>query len=178
MAQRIFRRYSNRLATLNLALLCALVGVWVPVQIHPIIASWPVLEPDILYGSPHYARQSPLLNRVVFRINGDNHAEFLLWMDPGNHAQFLDWFNPGTPMQIIALRINDRTWLVTDVQTPHNGLDPYSMYPFQIALALGGILVTLLSWGLFAFFIKEYHVHFKHRRWLVPGTTPAKAPGK
>jgi hypothetical protein len=176
---RIFRRYSNRLATLNLVLLCALVGVWIPVQIQPIVASWPVLEPQIHYGTPHYARQSPLLNRVVFRMNGDDNAEFLLWMDPGNHTDFLNWFSPANPMEVWALRVSKKTWLVTDVQAAQGGLDPYAMYPFQISLAAGGIGLTLLCWIFCGFLLKEYLVHFRHRRWLAPGLpqVPPPPPG-
>jgi len=177
VATRIFRRYSNRLATLNLIFLCALLGVWIPVQIHPIVSSWPVAEADIHFGVPHYARQSPLLNRVVFRMNGDNNAEYLLWMDPGNHADFLEWFSPVNPMEVWALRINERTWFVTDVQAAEGGIDPYAMYPFQISIAVGGIFLSLLCWILFFFFLREYRAHFRHRRWLGPPPLPnSEAP--
>lgn len=169
MPRRIFRRFSNRLATLNLLLLTALLGVWIPVQIYPIVASWPVTEVSIFYGSPHYARQSPLLNRVVFRMNGDDNAEFLLWMNPANHSRLLDWFSPANPMEVWALRVGDNSWFVTDVQASEGGIDPYSMYPFQIGMAVGGIFLSLVIWALFAVLLYEYINHFRHRRWLAPG---------
>lgn len=169
MPSRFYRRISNRLATLNLLVLCVLVGVWIPVQIYPLVASWPVLEPQIHYGTPHYARETPLLNKVVFRMNGDNSADYLVWMDSDNQKAFLDWFGPGHPMEVWALRISPHTWFVTDIQTAEGGLDPYGMYVFQLAVAGGGFVLTLLSWAFFAFFLREYLRHFRHRRWLAVG---------
>lgn len=178
MPTRLFRRYSNRLATLNLLFLCVLLGTWIPVQIYPVIASWPVLEPQIHYGFPHYARQSPLMNRVIFRLNGDDHAEYMLWMNPENREHFLEWFSPSNPMEVWALPISPTTWFVTDVQALDGGIDPYAMYPFQIGVTLGGILLTLVFWLMFLYFLREYWKYFRHRRWLSQGAlaVPVEIP--
>lgn len=129
----------------HVALLCLLLGTWPLVQVRPLLHSfWGSAESH--YGMVHHARKSPLLNRITFRLNGDDNAEFLLWVSPWQGQEILQWFGPQTPMQVQTLRLSDSLWLVVDLQTDENGVDYPTIRRFHYLALFFGLVIAAIAW--------------------------------
>jgi len=117
-------------------------------------------QPDLFYGTAHYASQSPILGRVTVRINNDDEARFLLWLDEEQRQVFDLIVRPGVPLEVVALRSIFLEWTVLALSSSEGGLDieALTVQRWKMTIvALGLSLISILLWILvFRFYLKNY----------------------
>ncbi len=123
-------------------------------------------QPDLFYGTAHYASQSPILGRVTVRINNDDEARFLLWLDEEQRQVFDLIVRQGVPLEIVALRSIFLEWTVLALSSSEGGLDieALTVQRWKMTIvALGLSLISILLWILvFRFYLKNY----RGRKWF------------
>jgi len=129
------------------------------------IAKSPFQTDYLFYGTVDRATQSPLFGRITFRINGDDGANFQLWIDTQNRAKFDLWFGPDVPLQIEARRSFDNNWLVTSLGSPYGHLDIDLLAKQRIRMGIiMGVGGTLSLLGLF-WLVHQYLTFFRFKPW-------------
>lgn len=127
---------------------------------------WLGHEDDVFFGTVHYARQSPVLGKVTFRLNEDDRAEFQLWLDRANLPEFEKWFGPKVPMMVMARRVSLNVWVVTGLACAQGALDAQRLSRQRIwafIFFMGISLLILMGW---VYFWNEYRQYFRYRPWF------------
>lgn|GEM_PF-2642429 len=160
-----FVRRCPRILCVQILFLLLLSVVWWGVQAMPVVLS-ANKQPDLFYGTAHYASQSPILGRVTVRINNDDEARFLLWLDEEQRQVFDLIVRQGVPLEIVALRSIFLEWTVLALSSSEGGLDieALTVQRWKMTIvALGLSLISILLWILvFRFYLKNY----RGRKWF------------
>lgn len=163
--QKRFVRRCPRILCVQVLFLLLLSVVWWGVQAMPVLLS-ANKQPDLFYGTAHYASQSPILGRVTLRINNDDDARFLLWLNEEQRQIFDLIVRPGVPLEIVGLRSPFLEWTVVALSSSEGGMDIEALAVQRwrstiIALALAAI--SLLLWILVLRFYLKY---YRGRKWF------------
>jgi hypothetical protein len=145
--------------------LLAVSAIWWVMQVVPVLATIGGND-ELFYGMVSEARQSSLFGRVSFHVNGDNDANFMLWMNPDNRKKFDQWFGPQRGFRIEARRSLGGEWLVSGLDCAYGGLDRQELLRWRIAmfvLSLGFAYLAILGLRWLG---RDYHAFYRHRPWL------------
>lgn len=160
-----FIRRCPKLLCVHIILLLLVSTVWWSLQAIPVLTSLRSY-PDLFYGLPHRATQSPLFGRVAIQINGDDEARFVLWMDEEQRQIFNSFFGPGVPLEIIAARSWTNDWVVLGFSSSQAGLDYTALEEQKIRMATTSVIFALFSLILFVLVCLFYLKNYKNRPWL------------
>lgn len=140
------------------------VLVWFLLQILPAIPK--PGETFLFFGEPSSAKQMPLYGRVTFRINGDNNADFVLWMNPENRERFNIWFGPEQPLRIDAVRTLSRDWLVVGMGSNVGELNQQELWEWRRMWLVSTGLFLVFGTLVWLWLFREYSTYFRHKSWF------------
>ena len=159
------RTRCNRLLCLLLLGLLFASATWWASQAIPIVGTIGHDE-DIFLGLVHFARQTPLLGKVTFRINEDDGADFVLWMNPANRDEFDKWFGPQRGIQVKAQRSFNGQWLVTGLECAEGELNVSDLSHWRMVVLTVSLGIFWFCMRVFSALFKEYRLWYRHKPWL------------
>jgi len=165
MFQSIVRFSLNRFACLLLLALFFVSAIWWSVQVVPIVSS-SFKQEELFFGLPHKAKQSPFFGRVIFEINDDDKADFMVWMNPANRARFDQWFGPDQGLKIEAVRALKNTWVVVGLESTEGGLDRNELTMWRAFAGLVSLAITFVFTVITFWLGKQYKGYFRYRPWF------------
>lgn len=159
-----FRRHCNRALSLQMLAMLLVAMVWFSMQVLPGIPK--PGEPELFFGEPHMARQSPLFGRVSFRVNGDNNATFVLWMNPNSREQFNLWFGPDQALRIDAVRTWGNEWMVVGLGSNVGDLNARDLFLWRMGWLLASTVALAIALSTWIWLMREYAAYFRHKSWF------------
>jgi len=160
---------SRKPALLNFSLLLLFLGFWLFSYLMPALKGL-VKEDHLFYGNVTHAAipsifggsNIPFFDKILFQINGDDQATFILYASQEMLDEMSDWFsfaakNAGDiPLEISAARTKDGQFVVHSIANSYGELDfdtlvmDYQVYYGFIACC---IIISLFLSSLILFIL-------------------------
>lgn len=168
----IFR--TRHSAYFNFAFLFAVLGSWLFFYLQPVLRGF-LSDEYLFYGKVSYAAipsifgnsDIPLLDKTLFRLNGDNDATFILYASKEILEEMSEWFQFGArnagdiSLEVSAARVGENRFVVSSMATSNGALEWDTLMEYQFQWAMVYLAVECVFFCLFLFFII---LGFKARR--------------
>jgi hypothetical protein len=160
----IFR--TRHSAYFNFAFLFAVLGSWLFFYLQPVLRGF-LSDEYLFYGKVSYAAipsifgnsDIPLLDKTLFRLNGDNDATFILYASKEILEEMSEWFQFGArnagdiSLEVSAARVGENRFVVSSMATSNGALEWDTLMEYQFQWAMIYLVVELVFFCGFVFFI-------------------------